>query len=469
MTNDYEQLFRDGLRQAARHRPPLQVDPVDVTARDADHDDRPPVVPVPVRPRTGVRWAIGLAAAATGTAVLVLLPGALADRPIEATPAQTVTATPAPSSTPTPFSTPTQTTTPATRWALTQTIAPDDLPMTPYWDAVRRARNHENQVIAASDYRSWWDAREAFLPACMAAEGFDYFPRWRAWDGPEPGSEAEARDVIPNHNRLRIPTLDPDRAVVSQIGYGLRSAADELPGQQDASVLDDQNVAYREALSQARQKKYDNELGGCQAQFQRKNPIPNTDGWEDFATNRFSDLIGEMMGFHSMGGGDDIEADPRIVELNSEWRACAAAAGLPIEEARARAKRPGPWDGPMEAVQIAFRTGADGVAAELGDNDPERLDQQSLVGSEPEIRIALADFDCRAATDYLDRFVAVQREREQEFLRTHRAQLDRLLADLELEAHGRQRDELRKQEQDLHKRLTEAIREAEEQQKRRVP
>lgn len=468
--DEYEQLLRDGLREAAGRRPFLEVDPWDAMAHAIDRDEPPNPDPTPVaepepvpalagssspggagdssagsvagnsddtvaraRPSSAGRWAIGLAAAAAGAGLLIVLPGALAGRPIEATPAQTVTATPPPSQTPTgtPAQTPTPSEPPPTRWALAQTIAPDDLPLTRYWDAVRRASHHENQVMAASEYRRWWDAREAYLPQCMAKEGFEYVPRWRAWEGPEPGSEAEARDLIQDHNRLRIPTLDPDRAVVAQVGYGLRSVADELPGQHHALIVDDQNDEYREDLSKAEQDRYDNERGGCMAQFQRKNPMPKTDDWDDFATNRFSDLIGDMIGFHSMGASDDIEADPRIIELNTEYRTCAAASGLPIEDARARAKKPGPWDGPIEALQIAFRTGADGVAAELGDNDPERDDQKSLVGSAPEIRIALIDYDCRAATDYLERFIAVQREREQAFENAHGKELAKLMSYIE--------------------------------------
>ncbi|MEA4943884.1 MAG: hypothetical protein VB080_05520 [Propionicimonas sp.] len=425
---DYEQLFREGLQQAVRRRPPVAVDPVGPLTRKTDDDDAVSDVvpatgqPQPVaRPRPGVRWAIGLSAAAAVVAVLVLASGAVTLRPIEASPGQT----PVPTMTAVPAPTPSGELAP--RWGSAQTIAPDDLPLTPYWDAVRRAEDYENRLAAASDYRTWWDAREAFLPICLAESGFDYVPERRAWDGPEPGSEAEARAAIQNHNRLRIPGLDADRAVVTQVGYGLRSAAAELPGQ-DAALIDDaQNTAYLDSLSPARQKKYKAALDGCRAQFQRKNPVPDEPYRKNFISARFGDLLSDLVGFHVRGSTSDIEADPRIVQLNSEWRACMAPSGLPIEDDRAWSTKPGPWDGPVAAYLIAVRTGADGLAADPGD-DPARIDQQSLVGSEPEFRIALADYDCRASTGYLDRFIAVQREHEQAFLDVHRKELDKLVA-----------------------------------------
>ncbi|MCW5952038.1 MAG: hypothetical protein KIT69_07250 [Propionibacteriaceae bacterium] len=427
MTNDYEQLFRDGLRRAARRRPPSEIDLTEVTAKAPEVDD----TPAGPKPRIATRWAIGLSAVAAGVAMLLVLPGVLGSRPIEALPVQTPTP-PLPTATASPTVTPPVPTAASsaapTRWAYPQTLAPADLPLTPYWDAIRKAEEYEDHVVASSAYGTWLDKREKYLATCMAKEGFDYFPWRNGWDGPEPGSEAEARYVTRTHNRLRIPTLDPDRAVVAQVGYGLRSAEDYVAGEDPGLIDDPRNVPYVESLSEGERKRYQAELGGCQALFQRKDPIPEQSYEKDFIRERFGDLLSDLIGFHSLGAKDDIEADPRIIQLNSEWRACVVPSGLSIEQARGRAKRPGPWDGPMEAMQIAFRTGADGVAADPGDYDLERVDQQSLIGSDPEIRIALIDYDCRAATDYLDRFVAVQREREQKFIETNREQLDKLMA-----------------------------------------
>lgn len=474
--DDYEQLFRDGLRQAAASRPPLRIDldeftsgvgedlafsaqspplratgdsaptaepvplpasdapglkaeRVSLTASDEDAHDAEPalltVMPSVTHRRSGVRWMIGLSAAAAAAAVLIVVPG-LVSQPVTglpADPAPTVTAAPVPGPAPAPSSEP------ATRWAMPSTIAPDDLPLSPYWDAIRRAQEYEDSLDRSPEVRMWWDDREAYLTACMAKQGWDYFPRLRSW-GPEPGSEAAAYEERLRQNRLRIPTLDADRGVVAEIGYGLRSAGD-LGWDYEAEVDDSQNSDYFAALSAAEQGKYQASMNDCLPRAYRTYPDPTEQYRDDFIANQF-DIVSELGAFRgSMGDKADIEADSRIVELNTEWRACMSAAGVPVEEARARAKKPGPWDGPIEAMQIAARTGADGVAAELGDQEPDRIDQQSLIGSEPEIRIALADYDCRAATDYVSRFVAVQREREQSFLEANRVELDELLTYVE--------------------------------------
>jgi hypothetical protein len=56
------------------------------------------------------------------------------------------------------------------------------------------------------------------------------------------------------------------------------------------------------------------------------------------------------------------------------------------------------------------------------------LDQRSLVGSPAEAEIALADFDCRAETDYEARFAAIQLELEQEFVDQNRPRLELMVA-----------------------------------------
>lgn len=426
--DEQERWFREGLRQAADRRPPLEIDLAEVSSQRQDDVSEPGVVshpPAAARSRIVRRWAIGLSAAAAG-AVVLIMPGTIGSGPIQAqpapTPASTMPVSPTPN-VPLPE--------PATHWALPLTIAPDDLPLTRYFDAIRQAQEYEDQRLADSEFRGWWDAREAYLATCMEREGQDYVSRRRAWDGPEPGSEAEARAAVQNHNRLGIPTLGADRELVAQIGYGVRSAADELPDQNSWIVDDAENVRHWETLSLVQQEKYQATLSDCQVRFQREHPKPSESSLEDAISDRF-EIVPELWDFRvSVGGEAGIEADPRIVELNTEWRTCMAAAGVPIEAARAKVSRPGPWDGPMEAFHTAVRTGADGVAAEVGDYEPGRVDQQSLIGSGPEIRIALADYDCRVASDYLSRFIDVQWEREQAFLDTHRKALDELLAYVE--------------------------------------
>jgi hypothetical protein len=121
MMNEYERMFRDGLRQAALRRPALgTIDPAEVMAkRSADHQPATePVAPEVVPPKVplagrhpGVRWAIGLSAAAAAAAVLLLVPGLLAPKPMPAVPVATPqpsseTVEPSPTIEPTPTSAP---------------------------------------------------------------------------------------------------------------------------------------------------------------------------------------------------------------------------------------------------------------------------------------------------------------------------------------------------------------------------
>ncbi|MDR0592558.1 MAG: hypothetical protein LBG60_04735, partial [Bifidobacteriaceae bacterium] len=61
--------------------------------------------------------------------------------------------------------------------------------------------------------------------------------------------------------------------------------------------------------------------------------------------------------------------------------------------------------------------------------DEDLSDQQrSLAGSAPEVAVALADYDCRSAVDYLPRFIEIQTRVEAEFVAQNHGQLDSLLA-----------------------------------------
>lgn len=430
--DQYEQMFADGLRQAVARRPAIRpIEPSEVIARETrSGDDEPAQAPgtstmspaAPPRRNSALRWAIGLAAAAAAAAIVLVGPGMLGSRPVEAVPARTPT--PAPS--PVPVGTPSSE--PATRWASPVSLLPDDMPLAPYWAAVRKAREYEGSLVSTAEKQAWWDLRQGFLVSCVAKRGFEFFPEEISWDPPEEGSEAAAGEVFRDRDQLRVPTLDDDRTVVAAVGYGLRSADEVSSTQGDSRIDDSKNAEYAASLSAAEREKYETALGDCRRQVEDEHPDPIDRHWDDLIGNRF-DVVMELTLFRtSAGSGTAIEADPRIVELNTEWRTCVTAAGMPIEEARARTKEPGVLDGPLGAFLLAYRTGADGVVAEVDDLDPARVDQRSLVGSEPEIRIALADFDCRAATDYADRIVEVQREREQEFLDAHRRELDKLVA-----------------------------------------
>lgn len=117
MMDEYEQMLRDGLQQAARRRPQLEaVDLAEVMATPAaDEDLVVEAASMPLKPpawrRSGVRWAIGVSAAAVAASMFLVVPGFLAPKPVPAVPMTTpppVTepVEPAPTTDPTPDPTP---------------------------------------------------------------------------------------------------------------------------------------------------------------------------------------------------------------------------------------------------------------------------------------------------------------------------------------------------------------------------
>ncbi|MCL2784832.1 MAG: hypothetical protein FWD55_05235 [Propionibacteriaceae bacterium] len=80
----------------------------------------------------------------------------------------------------------------------------------------------------------------------------------------------------------------------------------------------------------------------------------------------------------------------------------------------------------------AWRTRADGTLGdtwyhyEYDEATPE--EERSLLGTQAEVQIALADFDCREESNYLERYLAIQIDLESAFVDQHRAQLDEMLA-----------------------------------------
>jgi hypothetical protein len=115
-----------------------------------------------------------------------------------------------------------------------------------------------------------------------------------------------------------------------------------------------------------------------------------------------------------------------VEALNREWKACLptdVAAGLGPPE----------WANPDAAVDLAMRTAPDGDVAVIGEALGAEIDklpqeQRTLLGSEAEAQVALADFDCRAATDYVARYTEAQRRLEERFVADHKSDLDALQA-----------------------------------------
>jgi hypothetical protein len=87
--------------------------------------------------------------------------------------------------------------------------------------------------------------------------------------------------------------------------------------------------------------------------------------------------------------------------------------------------------GPRAAMELAIMTRPDGTVPVRLESVPMNLipvEENSLLGTEPERAVALADYDCRVATDYLARLIAIRADVDNAFIVANQDALDRLSA-----------------------------------------
>ncbi|MDR2929480.1 MAG: hypothetical protein LBV06_01015 [Propionibacteriaceae bacterium] len=198
---------------------------------------------------------------------------------------------------------------------------------------------------------------------------------------------------------------------------------------------DDPNLANRESLSAAEADAYSIALmgdyrtqsmaGSCLQEVSDSHPRPTT---YDDRSARFITEFGELIrSAEAMLTRDGFLIDPAVLKLNDEWESCMATRGYVFD--------PQSWEpedgGPQIAMNRAIETTPDGSVVSVPPGT--RIDQAppeavSLLGSQPERDIALADFDCRAQTNYLPRLIDIRFDLEEQFIQEHQAALDRLVA-----------------------------------------
>ena len=374
--------------------------------------------------RLRARWVVVPAvAAAVVTAVVLVVPRFMSSRPVEGIPV--ATPTPQPTASPTP------------RWAMSA-LAPDDMPLVPYFEAIRKAKDQEAAQVSESDQRKWWQQREAFLGQCMGKAGFEYFPR--SYDQPSSAarSEFETRKALRYRDTLPIPALDDDRAVVASVGYGLSSPPGQIVDQ--LASADPKNADYIASLSRQRHDEYDIAMNGqtshdarsnpmtkgCYWESEKRYPEPDASSFNNQIAFTFMDVIPGILNFTDDAS---IETDSRVVALNDQWRACMAREGFDFAAFRARqTDGTGPFDGPQAAILLASLTGDDGTVAAYPPPSDAPAGQGALTGSAPQRRVALADYDCRQAVGYTQELIDVQRDLERKFVTKHQARLDDLLS-----------------------------------------
>jgi hypothetical protein len=290
-----------------------------------------------------------------------------------------------------------------------------------------------------ADRVEWYAQVEDYIAQCMKEEGFEYFPAeyWAA-DLPESRLSFD-RDF------MSIPLLPANRADVVQWGYGVAPPLEFVTGSDIlANQPDDPNEAYFDGLSASGQRDYlkaydgyypeDAPLGspdltsGCGGMAFTAFPEP---GVED-AAQRFNSQYGTLaltMGTLATSGVFD---DRRIGALAASWESCMRAIGVDVSSETVDGMSGDvAYPNPNSAWYMAMRTGPDGSVGTGGGgvfDEALPLEQRSLIGSEAEARIALADFDCRIETEYETRFKEIQLDLEQQFVDQNRDQLEEMVA-----------------------------------------
>ncbi|MDR0594994.1 MAG: hypothetical protein LBG60_17455 [Bifidobacteriaceae bacterium] len=324
------------------------------------------------------------------------------------------------------------------QWA---TVAPADMPLAPYWETLRQADAALADAADDATRVETWNAQQDFIARCMKSQGFTYYPTaFSEGSGGGPSREyMRYREVLP------APLLAVDRGVVEEQGYG------SMPDtRQPDTLADDPNQEYVASLSEAESRAYEMALtgvdpdrlgdpvedgAGCVLRAWDEYPEPDLPAWERSVFGRHAELISAM----ALVVRSDLTLDPEFWELNQLWGDCMAAKGLDLDPdgAAAAAEAGGGSSGPTDAMRLAIRTGADGEVAPADAHAASLpLDQASLTASGPERAIALADFDCRVETDYIDQLIAIQRRLEQQFVDRHASELAEMTALAEFPGGG---------------------------------
>lgn len=241
---------------------------------------------------------------------------------------------------------------------------------------------------------------EESVAACMAEQGFEYVPMVMV-----PGS-FEASDE----------PLRGSREFAETYGYGIWHGPEIEPGQFTYMLDDSANQAYRASLSPEAQAAYDVALMG-----QRTNLGDGTVSYDGTGCTEGPALRDSPEAEYLRGVRQEVSdylqslwdgADPRLAEVDAAWASCMRDAGYDDDSPHAAEQRV------IDEVTAAYGSGS---ALTTAQTDERAADER---------RLALADQDCRDATDWTTRRRAVEHELQQEYVDAHRADLDALVAAL---------------------------------------
>lgn len=253
---------------------------------------------------------------------------------------------------------------------------------------------------------------EELIATCMTEQGFTYVPDLNLGgsvvDGPE------------RH-------LD-DRGWVERYGYGVLHDAGQDQEQTPAPV--NPNEAYVNSLTEAEQAayyeamdgkdqpsdddddEYDWRTAGCygaaQHEAQGENP------WQ---LDENKPLFDALSTFYAA-----LREDPAFTQLDADWAACMTEKGF-ADFAK--------QDDAARSVHRLLDTYWESVPDDAADKDPSvgtLKDPAFAELADQELKLAVADLDCREKIDYRRQKLKIQFAAEEQFIADHQEELDALIA-----------------------------------------
>lgn len=245
---------------------------------------------------------------------------------------------------------------------------------------------------------------ETRTAACMKTFGFEYYP-------------VDPDDGTPTQTWSSAASGWLTVADAKKYGYGINVTNPDVEIQPMPTARDDPNEEYRNSLSPAEAKDYDEALngkdgGGDRDPSQPQDPAVAGCFFASLAANQqegvlpsddFSGLLSDLDALTTLEA-----TDPGIAALDTEWLACMEDAGYPD------------WATPDEARSY-FQ---DRNAEVFGPEGAAVTDPRVVALADEEITVAVADATCSEQIDYAPRSAAIWAALENEFITTHRKELD---------------------------------------------
>jgi hypothetical protein len=265
---------------------------------------------------------------------------------------------------------------------------------------------------------------EELVAECMAEQGFEYTPM----DPTAQGGMSMSSDELD----IEWGT----REFAEQYGYGITTNpwAELEEDQPEPEEFVDPNAEYIESMSESEAEAYFLALHGNQ-EFSEDPEVEVEYDWEQngcqgkaqhevYEVGRDDPAIASLE--EEMNGlWERTQQDPRITEVTTAWIDCMGDAGFTglatVDDAQ---------------MQISDKSNAvyeEAYPSDMGEEMPTEEDfaaieagiQEKLAEiTDEEIATAVADFECREETGFDDAMQEVSRELEQEFVDTHKEELE---------------------------------------------